>query len=158
VVHYGLVIGSACFKLAVVTLVPIYKRNIAQWNGKDYNNLIANKAIGYFKARLIIWNKKIYIKDHKRKWTSIILLICISIMMETIPKQKRPFLCLKVHSYTHKMRPFPYIFVMVLSWPFRDVNKIFLHVLRGIQGLSKAEMTFVGQFTCLNNFGINILI
>jgi hypothetical protein len=73
----GLVIGSACFKLAVVTLVPIYKRNIAQWNGKDYNNLIANKAIGYFKARLIIWNKKIYIKDHKRKWTSIILLISL---------------------------------------------------------------------------------
>jgi hypothetical protein len=33
-----------------------------------------------------------------------------------------------------------------------------LDVVRGIQGLSKAEMTFVGQFTCLNNFGINILI
>jgi hypothetical protein len=47
-------------------------------------------------------------------------------MMENIPKQKRPLLCLKVHSYTQKMRPFPYIFVMFLSWPFRDVNKIFL--------------------------------
>jgi hypothetical protein len=35
---------------------------------------------------------------------------------------------------------------------------MFIDVLRGIQGLSKAEMTFVGQFTCLNNFGINILI
>ena len=79
-------------------------------------------------------------------------------MMETIPKQKRPFLCLKIHSYTPKMRPFPYIFVMFLSGPFRDVNNIFLDVLRGIQGLSKAEMTFVGQFTCLNNLDINILI
>jgi len=45
-----------------------------------------------------------------------------------------------------------------LSCSFRDVSKIVLHVLRGMQGLSKAEMTFVGQFTCLNNFGINILI
>jgi hypothetical protein len=78
--------------------------------------------------------------------------------METIPKQKRPFLCLKVHSYTENMRPFPYIFVMFLSWPFRDINKNFIDLLRGIQGLSKAEVTFAGQFTCLNNFGINILI
>jgi hypothetical protein len=31
--------------------------------------------------------------------------------------------------------------------PFCEVNKIFLHVLIGIQGLSKAEITFVGQFT-----------
>ena len=61
--------------------------------------------------------------------------------METIPKQKRPLLYLKVHSYTHKTRPFPYIFVMFLSWPFRDVSKIFLNVLRGIQDLSKAEWT-----------------
>lgn len=56
------------------------------------------------------------------------------------------------------LSPFPYIFVMVLSWPFRDVDKMFLHVLKGIQGLSTADMTFVGQFTCLNNFGINMLI
>ena len=41
VVHYGLVIGS--IKLAVVTLVPIDKRN-----GKDYNNLIANKVFRVF--------------------------------------------------------------------------------------------------------------
>ena len=109
-------------------------------------------------GRLIIWNKKIYIKDHKRKWTSIILLISISYMMETIPKQKRPFLGLKVHSLTQNMRPFPYIFVMLLSWPFRYINKLFIDVLRGIQGLSKAEKKFAGQFTCLNNFGINILI
>jgi hypothetical protein len=46
-------------------------------------------------------------------WTSIILLISISYMMETIPKQKRPFLGLKVHSYTQNMRPFPYIFVIL---------------------------------------------
>jgi hypothetical protein len=59
-----------------------------------------------------------------------------------------------IHSYTPKMRPFPYTFVVFLSWPFRDVNKIFLHVLRGIQGLSKAEMTFVGQFTCSRSFSI----
>ena len=78
-------------------------------------------------------------------------------MMETIPKQKRPLLYLKVHSYTQTMRPFPYISVMFLSLPFREVNTIFLHVLRGIQDLSKAEMTFVGQFTFLNNFGISIL-
>jgi hypothetical protein len=46
------------------------------------------------------------------------------------------------------------------TWPlpFRDIKKIFIDVVRGIQGLSKAEMTFVGQFTCLNNVGINILI
>ena len=30
VVHYGLVIGSTCIKLAVVTLVPMDKRNIPQ--------------------------------------------------------------------------------------------------------------------------------
>jgi hypothetical protein len=34
---------------------------------------------------------------------------------QTIPKQKRPFLGLKVHSFTQNMRPFPYIFVMLLS-------------------------------------------
>ena len=59
--------------------------------------------------------------------------------METIPKQKRPFLGLKVHSLTQNMRPFLYIFVMFLSCPFRDINKLFIDVLRGIQGLSKAE-------------------
>ena len=70
---------------------------------------------------------------------------------QTIPKQKRPFLGLKVHSLTQNMRPFLYIFVMFLSWPFLDINKLFIDILREIQGLSKAEMTFVGQFTCLNN-------
>jgi hypothetical protein len=58
------------------------------------------------------------------------------------------------------MRPFPYIFVMFLSWPFRDINKIFIDVLRWIQGLSKAEMTFAGQLTCfrLVTFYINMLM
>jgi hypothetical protein len=78
--------------------------------------------------------------------------------METIPKQKRPFLGLKVNSYTQNMRPFPYMFVMFLSRPFRDINTLFIDVLRGIHGLSKAEMIFVGLFTFLNNFGIHKLI
>ena len=67
----------------------------------------------------------------------------------------------KDHSFTWKSIPTPKKWDhshTFLSWPFRDVKKIFLHTLRGTQGLSKAEMTFVGQFTCLNNFGINILI
>jgi hypothetical protein len=70
---------------------------------------------------------------------------------QTIPKEKRPFLGLKVHSLTQNMRPFLYIFVMFLSWPFRDINTLFIDVLRGIQGLSKAEMTCVEQFICLNS-------
>jgi hypothetical protein len=106
-------------------------------------------VISYIK----IFFAKIYIKDHKRKWTSILLLLLISIsyMKETIPKLKRPFLCLKIHSYTPKIRPFPYTFVVFLSWPFRDVNKIFLHVLRGIQiHYLETEMDkFVIQFCAL---------
>ena len=51
----------------------------------------------------------------QKRITCNYLLISISYMMETIPNQKRPFLGLKVHSFTQNMRPFPYIFVMFLS-------------------------------------------
>jgi hypothetical protein len=50
-------------------------------------------------------------------------LIRIYIMMEIIPKQKRPCLCLKVH----KMRPFPYIFVVfsILDWSKSEGLNVF---------------------------------
>jgi hypothetical protein len=54
-------------------------------------------------------------------------------------------------SHSHKV-------LLFLSYYIRDINKLFIDVLRGIQGLSKAEKKFAGQFTCLNNFDINILI
>jgi hypothetical protein len=57
------------------------------------------------------------------------------------------------HSYSQKMRSFSYFFVMTVPW-----HKPTFPTRFKIQGLSKAEMTFIGQFTCLNNIGINILI
>ena len=90
------------------------------------------------------------------------------INLQTYLKWWRPFLSKKHHSFTWKSIPMPKKWdhsQTFLSWRFRDVNNIFLHVLRGIQGLSKAKMTFAWQFTCLmtfawqftclNNFGIN---
>jgi hypothetical protein len=55
-------------------------------------------------------------------------------MIETIPKQKSPFLGLKVHSFTQNMRPFPYIFVMFLSWP--------------IFSIALCNVSFIYRYTC----------
>jgi hypothetical protein len=90
------------------------------------------------------------------------LAICTSVFNQTIPKQKRSFLGLKVHFLTQNMRPFPYVFVMLLSWSFRDINKLFIDVLRGIQGLweqwvfrsSSVHTRIQSYFSCLTTFTV----
>jgi hypothetical protein len=78
--------------------------------------------------------------------------------METIPKQKKTIPLLESPFLHPKHETIPMHFCHVFVVTFRDIINMFIDVLRGIQGLSKAEMTFTGQFTCLNNFGINILV
>jgi uncharacterized protein YbgA (DUF1722 family) len=90
---------------------------------------------------------------HKRKWTSLILLISISYMMEIIPKQKRPFLCLKVHSYTQKMKPFPYIFVMfILKCWYQNYSNMWIVQQMSFQPLTSlvSLVKHVGKF-CLRH-------
>ena len=79
--------------------------------------------------------------------------------METIPKPKKNIPLLESPFLHPKHETIPIHCCHVFVVTFRDISKMFIDVLRGIQGLSKAEMTFIGQFTCkLNNFGINMLI
>ena len=51
-------------------------------------------------------------------------------MMETISKQNRPLLCLKVHSYTQKMN----------QWPDPTITFIIVKVLKAIPKTKNADM------------------
>jgi hypothetical protein len=137
-----------------VVTVPWHKQNF-HWRfkrdtrlAKGWNDICW--TIHMFEYGLMFW-----VKEWTFKPRNVLFLLRNGLIEHIGCKAGAMALSFIQCSHSHEILFFlSYYIHMFLSWPFRDINKLFIDVLRGIQGLSKAEMTCVGQLTCLNNFAV----